>query len=555
MVDRSDNATADGAALPDTVVAFWRAALARHSKRTLVRYRGISHSFAAIDARARDLSAGLLAQGAGKGSRIALLMPNGPDWIASWLAITRIGAIAIELSTFFAARELAYALRHSDAATLLAAPGYLRHDYCARLEEALPSLASAPRPLTLRECPFLRSIWLTEPSTRSWSSGSLDDLASAGRASPFAEPDLFGAVEQEVHSSDLAVQIYTSGSTAMPKGVLHTHGTVAHKSTFSAMDNGILPVGLGPEDRVIITSPFFWVGGFLQLTGAIHHGACVICHDEHSPTELIDVIRDEGATQITGTEGILRSLLAAAPDAPELIGTMRPQNVFQWPFFRTLRGEPAGCDAQSIGMTETFGGHTGLEHGAPLPTDKRGSNGQVLPFMELRIADPETGEVLPPGTPGELQVRGRWLMAGMHKRERSELLVADGFYPTGDRCVLDGEGYLFFISRIGNMIKTSDANVAPDEVEVAIREHPEVLDVAVIGVPDPKLGQMVVAVVARRDGSTLDDEALRAWLKPRLSSFKVPKRVYFRAFDEFPRTASDKIIRPALLDQLLALPS
>jgi acyl-CoA synthetase (AMP-forming)/AMP-acid ligase II len=170
--------------------------------------------------------------------------------------------------------------------------------------------------------------------------------------------------------------------------------------------------------------------------------------------------------------------------------------------------------------------------------------------MEWKIVDPETGEPVAFGEPGELCVRGDWLMAAMYKKERGEVFDADGFYHTGDQCVLRQDGYLIYHSRISGMIKTSGANVSPEEVELAIRGLPEVLEAAVVGLPDPKLGQMVAAAVVRLPGSTIDEAAVRAQALSKLSSFKAPKRVFFVATEDLPRTPSNKVKKPALVEMI-----
>jgi acyl-CoA synthetase (AMP-forming)/AMP-acid ligase II len=177
-----------------------------------------------------------------------------------------------------------------------------------------------------------------------------------------------------------------------------------------------------------------------------------------------------------------------------------------------------------------------------------GSLGPILDRMQYRIVDPETREPVPTGTPGDLCVRGPWLMDGFYKRLGADIFDADGFYPTGDKCHLDENGYLYFHGRLGGMIKTAGANVSPEEVENVIAVMDDVLEVAVFGVKDAQLDQMVVAVVAIAADSKLDEEGLKERLRGQLSSFKVPKRVFFMDFEELPRTPSKKIRKPALAE-------
>lgn len=529
-----------------TVSAWWRSLVAKHAERELVRKNGSGFLYRDIDERSAALARGLLADGAGKGTRIGMLIPNGPDWIVAWLAIERIGAIAVTISTFFAARELAYAVRHADVAILLTADSYLRHDYCARLEEAFAGLAArdGSQPLILEECPYLRSIWVAGKAHPKWSRGSLAALEDRGRASAVYSPALLKATEAAVSPADLGMLIYTSGSTSEPKAVMHKQGPVIDKISFLVGAIALIPSYTDPGDRCVVAAPFFWVGGFLILTGAMEIGATVICVDEPSPEVLLETARAEKATHVTGSDAVLRSLQNSPHCRPGDLERLKPLTSSQAPFFRG--DAPLDLVPNSLGMTETMGPHSGQPGGGLLPPTAKNSMGQVLSDMEFKIADPDTGEALPAGTSGELCVRGPWLMDGFYKRQRWTVFDADGFYHTGDRCVLDAEGYLFFHGRLGGMIKTAGANVSPEEVEEVIRLHEDVLDVAVFGVPDPKLEQMVVAVVAARQQSSLDEAALKASLRTQLSSFKVPKRILFRDYDSLPRTPSNKIRKPAL---------
>jgi acyl-CoA synthetase (AMP-forming)/AMP-acid ligase II len=531
----------------DTLPAFWRAVAEAYGEDGLLRKDGRSYSYREIDARSAALARGLLAEGAGKGARIGILAPNGPDWVIAWLAANRIGAIAVGLSTFFSARELAYAAPHADIQILLTADRYLRHDYLGRLEAAFPGLASADgaQPLALTAAPFLRSVWIIGESRRAWSRGGLDDLEALGAASERFSADLLAATEAAVSPADLALLIYTSGSTAHPKGVLHTQGAMIRKTLFLTRGTGITPVDTHREDRLIVTAPFFWVGGFLSLVGAMIRGATVICVDDHAPANLLAAVRSEKATHLSGADPLL-NFIRDAPGAYDDWKRLRPIGNSQLAYFnKSKTGEPL---VRSLGMTETLGPHSGLISDPRVPLDTAGTVGMVLEGMEYRFVDPETGAEVPAGQPGELCVRGDWLMAGMYKRERGEVFDADGFYHTGDLCTLRPDGFLFFHARIGGMIKTSGANVSPEEVEEVIRALDDVGEVAVVGVPDAKLGEMVVAAVVAAPGSPLDEAAVRARVQSQLSSFKAPKRVFFFDYLDLPRTPSNKIRKPALVE-------
>jgi acyl-CoA synthetase (AMP-forming)/AMP-acid ligase II len=532
-----------------TVPAWWRELRKAHGPRGLIRKDGVGTSFDEMELRSAAIARGLLAEGAGKGTRIGLLMANGPDWVASWLAVERIGGIAVVLSTFFSAKELAYALRHADVSILLMAETYLRHDYCARLEEAVPGLASrdGEKSLTLANCPRLRGVWVAG-ATRRWARGSLAELEAIGKASDAYSAAFLERVEDTVSSADLAILIYTSGSTADPKGVVHTQGTVVAKSTFLAQASTIMPFGTDAGSRPLINAPFFWVGGFLSLTAGMTLGSTIVCQDARTPPAILAIVRAERITHISGPEAGLRALRADPDYRPGDLDGLAPHNIMQRPFFNTDLGVASDRFPNSLGMTETFGPHSGEIDARLLPPEVAGSFGHALPGMEFKIVDPGTGDRMPPGEAGELCVRGEWLMDGFYKRDRREVFDADGFYHTGDRCAVDAEGFLHFRGRLGGMIKTSGANVSPEEVEIAIRGQDGVLDAAVFALPHAEMGEMVVAVVAVKPGIVLDEATLKARLKGELSSFKTPKHIVFMDFADLPRTPSNKIRKPALAD-------
>jgi acyl-coenzyme A synthetase/AMP-(fatty) acid ligase len=538
-----------------TIPAFWREAVDAHADRVMIRMDGKSLTYRDVDRRSAALARGLLAEGAAKASRIGLLMPNGPEWIIAWLAVNRIGALAVCLSTFFPAPELRYAIRHADIQILLTADRYLRHDYAARLEEAFPALldSAGSSPLALAEAPFLRSVWFTGEAEHGWSRGSFARLEALGAASAAFDADFLAAVEEVVSPADLAVLIYTSGSTAHPKGVLHSQGVMVRKTRFLARDKGIIPFAAELGDKTVVTSPLFWVGGFLTLTGAIAKGMTMVFIDDHSPRALLELIRREKADQLMGSAALLATLRDSSWHQPGDLDRLRAQNSNQFSFFNRDPTVTSDRFAASLGMTETFGPHSGDITGSLLPPHAAGSVGPALDGMEYKIVDPETGELAPLGQAGELCVRGGWLMQGMYKKEREEVFDADGFYHTGDQCVLRPDGYLFFVSRLSGMIKTSGANVSPEEVEQAVLAFGDVAETAVMGVPDRKAGELVVAAVVRRLDSTLDERTLQARLREQVSSFKVPKRVFFFAFEDLPRTPSNKIRKPALAEMIVGL--
>jgi acyl-coenzyme A synthetase/AMP-(fatty) acid ligase len=312
----------------------------------------------------------------------------------------------------------------------------------------------------------------------------------------------------------------------------------------------IIPWRTTADDRQLITSPFFWVGGFLSLGGVMNAGATVVCSDEHAPDILLEVIRSERVTQTTA---LSRSLMSCRDFRPEDLDQLRPQSLGQRSFFNRAEHGPPECWSNSLGMTETFGPHSGDPSAGLLASSPPGSFGRSLSGYGFKIVDPVTREELAPGEAGELCIRGPWVMEGFYKRDRTEVFDADGYYPTGDKCLIDAEGRLYFQGRLGGMIKTSGANVSPEEVEIALRSCDQVLDAAVFGLPDKNLGQMVTAVVVPAPGALPDEAGLKLQLRKYLSSFKIPKRILFMNSDQLPLTPSNKIRKSALADMVAAV--
>lgn len=540
----------------DVMPELWRTALDAYGEDPLVLKDGVSFSFREIDTRSAVLARGLLSEGATKGSRIGILAPNGPEWVIAWLAINRMGGLAVCLSTFASAAELAYSVPHADVQILIIADRYLRHDYLARLEEALQGLGNADgkSPLALATAPYLRSVWTIGARQPTWARGSFEQLEAVGAASRAFDATFLAAVEAQVAPADAAMLIYTSGTTAFPKAVVHTQGTVARR-TLSMAARGKTRDRAEPADRLVLPSPFFWVSGMLTLCRSVLHGSCVICLDDHSPRALFEAIRDHRATSVSGVADVLTPALAAGgAEGPAVMAQLRPMGSHQMSFFNRAANKPLDRLVLPMGMTETFGVFSGgLEANEPLPNDLPASVGRIVDGMEWKIVDPETGDTLPFHQAGELCVRGVWLMEGMYKKERRDVFDADGYYHTGDGCTLRPDGYLVYGSRISGMIKTSGANVSPQEVELAIRALPGVVDVCVVGVPDPNLGQMVVAAVVRAPGSRLNDADIRTQALSQLSSFKAPKRVFFFEYEDLPRTPSHKVRAPALTEMIVQM--
>jgi acyl-CoA synthetase (AMP-forming)/AMP-acid ligase II len=465
-----------------------------------------SLSFAELDRQSAELARALLARGAGKGARIGIIAGNGPFFARAFAAIARMGGIAVPISTTIRANELIRVLRQSDVAGLIVQRTFLATDYVQRLADALPALGTGSDPaLRLADAPYLR--WIA--STGEGLPATVLDLAVLTADSASVGDELLRAVEAEVHPTDQMVEIYTSGSMALPKGVRHHHGPILFRTRY-------LRRMLAPERGQTLPAalPMFWVGGLMMtLLPNLAAGATTRC-----------------------TERTLRNSRMA-------MGTvMQEEDIKAMAGARVIWG---------LGMSETLGPYShGDELRAPgyplcAPMD------HIADGFEIRLADDQDRPV-PEGEIGEIQIRGDPVTSGLHKMERTAYFTADGFYRTGDMGLREGER-LLFTGRNGDMIKTAGSNVSPAEVEFEMQQLDGIETAYVVGLPDADRGQLVAAAVIPR-GDPIDFAAVEATLKQRLSSYKVPRAYVAIRRDEVPMLPSNKIARreiAAMLEERL----
>ena len=461
-------------------------------------------TFAALERQSAALSKGLVARGAGKGSRIGFIFGNGPSFAIVLAAIARIGAVAIPISTLVKSTELVRILRQSDVSALIVQRHFLGVDYVERLLSALPGLAESDADLRLAETPYLR--WIAVQGK-----GALPpcmrESSELGATSDSISDALLESIEAEVHATDQMVEIYTSGSMALPKGVKHTHGAVLFRAHYLAEK---IKLERGQSYPAIL--PMFWVGGLMMsLMPNLVSGATTICADK----------------TLSNSRFAMGSVLAA--DDMKAMATM---DVI-W----------------ALGMTETLGPYSYADTfrapGYPLcaPLD------HIADAFEVRVVDAENDPVAD-GVVGEIQVRGFALTPGLHKVAREDYFTPDGFYRTGDMGIVDGRRILF-VGRDGDVIKTSSSNVSPAEVELELQSLDGVHSAYVVGVPDYERGQLIVAAVVARDGATLDFDAIDATMRTRLSSYKAPRAYFALTREEVPLLASNKVARRQL-ERMLA---
>ncbi len=499
-------------------------------------------SYREADERSQRLARGMLASGIAKGTRVGLLAPNGPDWVVGFLAAARIGAVVVPMNTFYKPRELGWVMRHADLHTLFSLGRLLNNDYLERLESCAPSLVNQKADcLIAAELPCLRNVYVWGECERSWAR-PVRVLEETADATPAIDRGFLAAVESCLAPADPLVTIYSSGSTADPKGAVHSHGGVIRHSFHLNSYREI-----HAEDRAFSPMPFFWVGGFVfSFFAYMHAGALMLCEESFDPGGTLDLIERERATIVAGWPHYSKAMMEHPSFEQRDLSSIRSGNLYDL-LPDDVRPKDPELRSNSLGMTETCGPHTIARMDVDLPESLRGSFGKSVPGLEHKIVDPETGETLKAGAFGEICVRGYSLMQGLHKLEREEVFDPDGFYHTGDGGRFDSDGYLYFKARLGDMIKTAGANVTPREVEVVMESLPEVRSAFVVGVPDPARGQNVAAAVILKKDENASAESLGERLRADLSAYKIPRHFYFYEDGQLPFTNSGKIDKRALV--------
>jgi fatty-acyl-CoA synthase len=510
-----------------------------------VVFRGETLSYRVLKARADEMARAFLAAGVRRGDRVALILPNRPEWLVSTFAASKVGAITVGVSTFSSPREIAWTVEHSRPAAIVTLESFRGRNYLDALYQACPELArSAPGQLRSERLPELRAVVCVDGRSHNGVHRFADFVASASRV---RETDR-AAAQAAVAPGDLAYILYTSGSTAIPKGVTLAHGGV--------IANGFA-IGerqrLTAADRLWLAVPLFWSFGSANALPAIMtHGGTLVLQESFEPGEALALLEGQRCTVYYGMANMARAI-GEHPDRKRRdLTSMRTGLTIGLPEDIRLTmdavGVPELCNV--YGSTETYGNCAVTDAADPLEI-RLETQGLPLPGMGIRVVDGESGGVLPSGAVGELRVKGHVTPGYWADAEQTRAAFdADGWFKTGDLGLIRGDGRLQFRGRFKEMIKTAGMNVAPLEVEAILATHEAIKQAYVVGVPDRIRGELVVAAVELREGAAATPEALTAFCRERLATYKVPARFVFRKADEFPRTATGKVQKPQLRDEL-----
>ena len=494
------------------------------------RHQGVRLSYAELDAEVDRVALALLAAGIGKGDRVGIWAPNCAEWVFVQYATARIGAILVNVNPAYRTHELEFALRQSGVRLLVSAPSFKTSDYVAMVEEVRGGLDGLER------------VIFTEHE--SWD--ELLDDGGTHDAGALAEREPSLAFDDPINIQ------YTSGTTGSPKGATLSHHNILNNGFFV----GEL-LGYSAEDRVCIPVPFYHCFGMVMGNlGATTHGACMVIPAPAFEAEAtLEAVAEERCTSLYGVP----TMFIAELDDPGfsdhdltslrtgiMAGSPCPAEVMKRVQSEMHMEEVAIC----YGMTET----------SPVSTQTRkddalelrvGSVGRAGPHIEIKVVDPDTGEVVPRGESGEFCTRGYSVMLGYWEEpERTgEALDAAGWMHTGDLATMDDAGYCSIVGRIKDMAIRGGENVYPREIEEFLYGHPAVADVQVVGVPDPKYGEELCAWVVTREDADATEEEIRDYCRGKLAHFKVPRYVVF--CDEFPMTVTGKVQKYKLREESL----
>lgn len=494
-------------------------------------------------ARVRQLAKGLLALGVERGDKVALLMENRTEWLLADFAVTMLGATLVPVSTWSTGRELAYVLRHSDAATLITVDRFRGRDFLAVLAEAgaAPTAGRGQAPAG----PELRHV-ICLGAERYRGLTPFSDLEALGAG--VSDADLW-ARQRAVEPRDVAYILYTSGTTSTPKGVPLQH--------FGLIEN-MFNIGerqhLTEADRLWLGVSLFWGFGCENaLLAVMTHGGAVVLQDHFEPGEALALIERERCSVYYGTPNIALALWEHPERRRRDLRSLRTGAAIGPPPAMQMVMDIGAAEICNVyGLTECYGNCALTDARDPVEV-RLHTVGRPLPGTEIRIADPRTHRPLPPGEVGEIGIRG-YLMPGYYKdpEKNAAAFDADGWFLTGDFGLIDADGRLSFRGRIKEMVKTGGINVAPLEVEEVLLTHPDVEQAYVVGVPDPRKEEAVAAVIVLKEERRVSADDLRAFCRQALAAFKVPQHFRFATRAELPLTASGKVQKHRLRETLAA---
>ena len=510
LVDQStfNSATRAGSALandnqnpPMPLASSLRGAVALFPNKPAIIFDGRTLSYLELDREAQRRALTLIAAGVGPGDLVALHMDNGSELAVGYFACFYAGAIAVPVNTRMKGPEIEYVLAHSGASIYVGQPDLFRE--VADIRARFPGIRR-----------FTVDWRALEVSVGESTAGTLPAVAA----------DRPAAI------------LYTSGSTARPKGVVHTHR--------SLLLAAVRWFSLARDDIVVIITPMVHAAGFMTLLAVVNAGATAVLVERFDPDAVLDAIEHHRGTYLLGMPVMYRALIAAQGARPREVGSARRYLAGGDAVPPALQSEFARCFGRPLhevfGTTETGPIAANWSSAA----NCIGSFGCAVPGVDIKVAD-ANGKPVPPGAMGEMIVRSPANMAGYwNDQDMTKTALRDSWFHTGDLVRQESDGYLWFQGRRKEIIVRGGSNISPQEVEAVLYQHAGVWDAGVVGVPDANWGERVVAYVSRRPGQAVTADELVAFVAKRLAAYKTPEEIVF--LDDLPKSAAGKVLRRAL---------
>ncbi|MEO0473242.1 MAG: AMP-binding protein [Bacteroidota bacterium] len=505
----------------------------------IVHHQDIRWTYQQLHDAVIQCAKALLAVGIAKGDRVGIWSPNRYEWTVAQFATAKVGAILVNINPSYRLHELEYALAQSGCSMIILAHQFKTSAYTDMIYELAPELNHCEAgTLQSKKLPALRTVVRLHDEVRdgSWTWAAFMEKAEESSS------EAVEARQAELHFDEPINIQYTSGTTGYPKGATLSHHNILNNGYFVARC-----MNFSENDRLIIPVPLYHCFGMVMGNlGCVTHGACMIYPCEgFEPEAVLKAVSQEKATAVYGVPTMFIAELEHPDFSSFDLGSLRTG---------IMAGSPCPIEVMkkvqtlmnmsevqvAYGMTETSPVSTQTRIGAPL--QKQVSTvGQIHPHLEVKIVDQENGRVVPIGTPGELCTRGYSVMLGYWNNPEQTATAIDAarWMHTGDLATMDEDGYVNIVGRIKDMVIRGGENIYPREIEEFLYSHPKISDVQVIGVPDQKYGEEVMAWVKLKEGETATADEIKAFCDGKITHFKIPR--YYKFTDDFPMTVTGKI--------------